>query len=191
MSLFDNITEWIDDTWEKTCEIAKALPELGTIVHEETRNLGINITDAICDHTGNYVKPRPGSVVICKLLGGLCEHSGIYVGNNEIVELNGDGKVVKLSTYEFLRGSGIRSGFSTYVACDCSGNVLASAAVAFRALQQLNTDGDYSLLRNNCHHFTAACLLENPFFNDVTLFTALEDVIRTKYGKSTVDWKRI
>ena len=190
MSLFDNITTWIDDTWEKTCEVAKALPELGTIVHEETRNLGINITDAVCDHTGNYVKPLPGSVVICKLLGGLCEHSGIYVGNNEVVELNGNGKVVKLSTYDFLRGSGIRSGFSTYVACDDNGNPLSDPEIAERACFFLGYDGEYQPFLDNCHRFCSGCITDD-FGSNSSFLWMLEKDLKTKFKCNHICWNRI
>ena len=190
MSLVDNITTWIDDTWEKTCEVAKALPELGTIVREETRTLGIDLTDAICDEVGCCTKPIPGSVIRCKIAGGITYHSGIYIGNNRIVELEGEGHIRTVSTYEFLSHPGPRTGFSSQVACDDAGNPLGSERVASRARAKIGDRVEYNLVTENCHKFTTGCLT-GDFENDITLFTELEEIIKNTFGVLSIQWKRI
>jgi len=39
----------------------------------------------------DHVRPKIGSVVYCDLW--MVEHSGIYIGNNRIVHLDGSGKI--------------------------------------------------------------------------------------------------
>jgi hypothetical protein len=41
--------------------------------------------------TFTYKSPAIGSLVFCQL--GPVEHSGIYIGNNQIVQLNGKGQI--------------------------------------------------------------------------------------------------
>ncbi|ELT0935742.1 hypothetical protein R7Y08_004580 [Enterobacter roggenkampii] len=39
-------------------------------------------------------EPATGGIVWCELAGGYATHSGIYIGNNRIVHLSGDGEVL-------------------------------------------------------------------------------------------------
>ena len=48
------------------------------------------------------VMPKKGSVLYCDLTGSFLEHSGIYVGDNRIVHLNGKGEIEAVSPAEFL-----------------------------------------------------------------------------------------
>ena len=48
------------------------------------------------------VMPKKGSVLYCDLTGSFLEHSGIYVGDNRIVHLNGKGEIEVVSPAEFL-----------------------------------------------------------------------------------------
>ena len=43
-------------------------------------------------------------VLYCDLACGFAEHSGIYIGNNQIVELNGGGDIAIVSPKEFIDG---------------------------------------------------------------------------------------
>ena len=49
------------------------------------------------------VKPKIGSIVYCDLCFNTVEHSGVYVGNGEIVHLDGSGVVEKVSAKTFLK----------------------------------------------------------------------------------------
>ena len=40
------------------------------------------------------VLPESGCIVYCALAFGGAEHTGVYIGNNQIVELNGDGRII-------------------------------------------------------------------------------------------------
>ena len=72
--------------------------------------------NVICDP----VLPKPGSVLKVDLAAGLACHTGIYVGNNRIVEMtnqNGTGIIKKVSPKYFLDYSLVRTGLFIYVAC--------------------------------------------------------------------------
>ena len=59
------------------------------------------VKNVFCD----IVKPKVGSVVKVDLAGGGLSHTGIYVGNGEIVEvtnIDGNAEVRRVSTEEFL-----------------------------------------------------------------------------------------
>ena len=118
--------------------------------------------NVFCD----VVKPRPGSVVKVDLLGG-ADHTGIYIGNDEIVEvanIDGVATIRIVSAEEFIEGDDFcsRVGTFIYVACkqDRNGNCIAmgSKDIADRARAAVGRTSEYSLLFNNCHMFTQYCI---------------------------------
>ena len=130
------------------------------------------VKNVFCD----IVKPRIGSVVkvdlggkelVNPLIGRNVCHTGVYIGNDEIVELaNVDGvaTVRIVSAEEFIEGDDCfsRMGTFIYVACkqDRSGKCVAmgSKDVADRARAAVDATSEYSLLFNNCHMFTQYCI---------------------------------
>ena len=130
------------------------------------------IKNVFCD----IVKPRIGSVVKVDLLGkDLLQkfgtrsgcHTGIYIGNNEIVEwanIDQTATVRIVSAEEFIEGDDCisRTGLFIYVACkqDRNGNCIAmgSKDIADRARAAVGETSKYSLLFNNCHLFTQYCI---------------------------------
>lgn len=112
------------------------------------------------------VEPKRGAVVYCDLARDYAEHSGIYVGNGQIVNLEGDGKITKVTFEEFIRLTirlgnykdiKVRTAKMIYVSCR-NGKSVGSDEVADRALSMVGKTKEYSLLMNNCHQFTASCL---------------------------------
>lgn len=95
-----------------------------------------------------------GAVVVCEIFH-LFEHTGIYVGEGQIVELQGSGLVRAVSINRFFDN---RSGKHLLVACDAKGSILLSEGCAERAIQQIFTVQDYDLIHNNCHRFTQHCV---------------------------------
>ena len=64
--------------------------------------LGIKSIKYFIDSTlRDHVQPMPGSVLYCDLWVAV-EHSGIYVGNGEIVHLDGSGHIIKTGGTGFL-----------------------------------------------------------------------------------------
>lgn len=139
----------------------------------------IKTCDALFVHN---VRPAIGSVVYCNL-GMLAEHSGIYVGNNKIVHLNGDGRVEKVSAKKFCeRFSGLNPSFTVFCPTDSHGKAFGDRKVADYALNSVGKVMEYHPFIHNCHCFTASCLS-----NQVRLcpsFAILEQLIIEKYGKS-------
>ncbi len=124
----------------------------------------------------------PGAVIACEIFH-LFEHTGIYVGEGLIVELQGTGLVRAISPSRFLAG---RSGEELLVACNKSGDILASAEVAKRASAQIFTCQDYDLLLNNCHRFTYACVSGTN--EPVTSFFDLKMALKT-YWRQEISWQ--
>ncbi len=95
-----------------------------------------------------------GALLVCEIFH-LFEHSGIYIGEGQIVELQGSGLVRSVSVRRFLAD---RSGEELLVACDQTGRPLGNPAAQQRAIQQIFTYQPYDLIRNNCHRFCVQCL---------------------------------
>lgn len=111
------------------------------------------------------VKPKFGSVVFCTLLPPLAEHSGIYVGNDEIVHLNRFGKIEKVSYKQFIQNT---PAISIYISCK-NGISVGSESVGNKALKQVGKYRKYNVLTQNCHKFSSECLTNNSGNKDLTL----------------------
>ncbi|WP_337878847.1 hypothetical protein [Rheinheimera sp.] len=124
-----------------------------------------------------------GAVVCCEIYH-LFEHSGIYIGDGQVIELAGSGLIRALSFERFV---GQRSGEDLYLAATASGQIIGSAAAAERALSQLYSYQSYDLLRNNCHRFTYACVSGQSL--PVTSFYDLKQAL-AHYWRFTPQWQQ-
>ena len=112
------------------------------------------------------VEPLPGTPLLVNLAVAI-EHSGVCLGGGEVAELHGSGSLRRVSLAVFRdggEGAAARTGAFVYAACDRrTGRVLGSegaarmARTAVEGIKRL----DYDILFNNCHLFTATCLLES------------------------------
>ncbi|QOL24548.1 hypothetical protein LP316_09270 [Thalassotalea sp. LPB0316] len=132
-------------------------------------------------HSEVCVEPAIGSVVCCGI-GGLFEHTGIWVGDNTIVELDGNGLIKPVSASRFL---GNRSGDNIFVACDSNAVPLALPDIAERALGQIYQYQDYHLIENNCHQFVWH--LFDQLKAPITSFSALNENL-AKYYDRVIYW---
>lgn len=127
------------------------------------------------------VTPIVGSIVYCDLAAGQAEHSGIYIGNNRIVHLNGDGLVESVTPKQFMdRLEGWNTAISIYVASH-NGKAVGKVEIAERAKEYIGRKRDYSLIFDNCHQFTNGCLSGN-FDNSCNFFSFLKDEVRDILG---------
>jgi hypothetical protein len=117
--------------------------------------------------TAEKVKPEVGAIVCCGV-GGILDHTGIWVGDNTIVELDGNGLIKAISAQRFTKE---RSGKHIYIACDSKTKPIASELAAQRAQQQIFQYRDYHLIENNCHQFIWQCF--KPHDDPLTTFKAL------------------
>lgn len=134
---------------------------------------------------GRHYTPKVGSVVYCNL-GLACEHTGIYVGNNHIVHLNGNGMIEMVTPKEFCnRLQGLNPVFTIFCVIDDCGHVLGDIECAKRALAMVGGKKHYNLVSNNCHKFTAYCMTgEDIFCNS---FTELYLLLKRRYGR--IHWR--
>lgn len=117
--------------------------------------------------------PVIGSMVYCDLPVG--EHSGIYIGSNQIVHLDGDGDIIKSSPNTFmnrLNGANFMAS-SIYVSCQ-GDKPVGSIDAAERAKKMIGKKRNYQLFFDNCHQFTAGCLT-GEFENPNNFLTFLKD----------------
>ena len=109
--------------------------------------------------------PTPGTPVYCDLAVVL-EHTGIYIGRNRIVHLDGDGNIRSVSPEEFVaRLAGTNPSSEIYFAA-YNDKSLGNTEVAQRARDMRNEFRNYNWLLDNCHQFTCGCLsgdFENTF----------------------------
>jgi hypothetical protein len=117
--------------------------------------------------TEQKVLPEIGAIVCCGI-GGLLDHSGIWVGDNTIIELDGNGLIKPISVQRFTKE---RSGKNIFIACDSKAKPIASEIAANRAMQQVFQYRDYHLIENNCHQFIWQCF--KPDDKNLTTFKEL------------------
>lgn len=122
------------------------------------------------------VLPIRGCILKCDL-GLLLEHTGIYIGNDQIVSLNRHSEIRVETPQTFFPPGTNPDSNRIYTAClEDSDAVLAAPFVWKRAKRRINDKTEYNLLFNNCHRFTGGCITGN-FENEIVSFAMLEDVL--------------
>lgn len=151
---------------------------IGWLVGELTESLVDNVfMDKVCS-------PKIGSVVYCDLVAGCAEHSGIYVGSNSIIHLNGDGEVELVSSKQFIsRLGGFNTAVSIYVSCQGT-EAVGSDVVARRARSKINSKREYGFILDNCHQFSAGCLT-GDFDNSCNFMWMLKREAEKNLGSDT------
>ena len=132
------------------------------------------------------VTPLSGAVVICDLAHAF-EHSGIYIGNDEIMHRSGEGNIEIVDPDKFLsRMGGINPALSIYVSCHGIESLnLPDAANRAREAMYDDFFKGYDILNKNCHYFTRYCLTGDATKEACSLdftFTALEKLLKEKFN---------
>lgn len=129
------------------------------------------------------VMPQKGAILHCSLYG--VEHTGVYIGNNKIVELLGNGDIRIATPSMFLSGT---NAISIYVACN--GTIpLGSEGIAKRAEEMVGNSRKYNIILDNCHQFTAGCIL-GDYENADNFFLFVESTIKEKMnGGKSIEWR--
>lgn len=129
--------------------------------------------------------PVPGTPVYCNL-ALVAEHTGIYIGDNKIVHLNGNGRIEAVTPRVFVnRLDGINPAVSIYFAA-VGGKAVGTQKIADRARAMIGKRRDYNVLLDNCHQFTCGCL-SGDFENPCNYFTLVQAEIWSKFG--IFSWK--
>ncbi len=113
------------------------------------------------------VTPHFGAIVCCGI-GGVLEHTGIWIGDDAIVELDGEGLIKPVSAARFTKH---RSGQKIFIACDSKARPLVCEKAAEKAISQLFKHVQYHMFDNNCHQFIGQCFSEKPI--EITTFKTL------------------
>lgn len=139
------------------------------------RSLIKSVIDAALDMETDLA---PGSIVVCDLMGGYVEHTGIYIGENLIIERNGDSTIKQVTPHEFMTSHPIRTGLNLYAAYS-NGSIISNTEISARAKASLGDPRKYNLIFNNCHRFTAYCAtgVEQP----VTTFEKLTEILDSHF----------
>jgi len=127
------------------------------------------------------VEPKVGAIVCCGL-GGILDHTGIYIGDNTIVELAGSGLVKAVSMQRFIAE---RSGKQIFIACDSKEQPLVNDLAAQKATEQIFNYYEYDVINNNCHRFIWQCFAQR--YTDISTFKALNYKI-AKYYNRVIYW---
>lgn len=145
-----------------------------------TRRTQRSFTGSIIDAAlGREADLVPGSIVVCDLMGGYIDHSGIYVGEgNFIIERNGDSTIKKVTPHAFMNSHSVRTGLNLFVAYS-RGSIISSQDIADRAKSELKDDSRYHILFNNCHRFTAYCA--TGVEHEVTTFDRLTEILESRF----------
>jgi hypothetical protein len=138
---------------------------------------------SIIDACRGTVKPAIGSILYCDLVMGRAEHSGIYIGNNEIVHLRGTGNIEVVTPSDFIKGT---TALSIYVSC-CGASAVGSNDVARRARNMIGQSRNYNFIFDNCHQFSAGCLTGN-FENSCNFLWMLKEESSKKLDSN--DWRQ-
>ncbi len=144
-----------------------------------------NTLESLVDNVfRDKVYPVRGSVVYCDLGFGLAEHSGIYVGDNKIVHLDGSGLIECVSPRLFIsRLNGLNSAISIYVSC-VGGSAVGANNIAKRAVGMIGASRDYNVILDNCHQFSSGCMTGN-FDNSDNFLWMLKQTSRETIGSDT------
>ena len=128
-------------------------------------------------HTYEKVIPQYGAIVCCGI-GGVLDHTGIWVGDNTIIELDGRGLIKPVSSERFTDN---RTGEKIFIACDSDARCLTSEVAAQRAINQIYQYQDYHVIENNCHQFLWQCF--NPGDDNLTTFKELNNRLATYFNR--------
>ncbi|MCL1140665.1 lecithin retinol acyltransferase family protein [Shewanella pneumatophori] len=133
---------------------------------------------------GQKVRPVPGSIVCC-FVYGVIEHTGIWIGDDTLVELHGSGLVRAVSARRFLAG---RSGSRIYQAGNHLHQALVGDTTLERAKQAIFSYREYDVFDNNCHRFVWQCVSGEDI--TVSSFGKLNNHIGS-YFSQAVYWDEI
>ncbi|GAB6263409.1 lecithin retinol acyltransferase family protein [Photobacterium sp. R1] len=148
----------------------------------------INLAESFIDNVlVDKTAPKRGSVVYCDLAFGYADHSGIYIGNGQIVHLNRKGMIEVVSASAFIRDT---TAISIYVSCDAHGEAIHNEVAAKNAEDYLGKEIDYHPLWRNCHQFASYCVSGESENNTVLLMQLKSDSKRYQDTRKWRVWDR-
>ncbi len=132
------------------------------------------------------IEPARGALIYCQLAN--VEHSGIYLGENRIAHLNGRGKI------EIVSPKGFTDHITTidtdiFIPVNLkTKEPLGDIFTAINAESQIGYTRNYNILFDNCHQFSAGCII-GEFDNPNNFLTWAKGEFEKKTNERT-DWVR-
>ncbi len=138
--------------------------------------------------------PLVGSILRTELMGYI-DHSGIYLGNNEVIEIvnkEDKGYVTIIDFNSFVQSSWLRTGVSVYIAIDrLSKDIIKDEKIANIARKHNGKINDYQLLNNNCHSFVHKCIINEEFDKITKIWKFIhltESISKNMNNNRQVEW---
>lgn len=139
-------------------------------------------------YSSTSVEPGKGSPIYCDLGFGFVEHSGIYIGNFEAIQLNGRGLVEVVNLFDFTDNVTTTSR-DVFFPLDKVDSVPIELEEAYdNALCKRGKLIKYNVVFNNCHKFTSGCLT-GDFDQNNQLLDFMKCTTEQIYGKKII-WRR-
>ncbi|MGG2090494.1 hypothetical protein ABFY59_26505 [Priestia aryabhattai] len=135
------------------------------------------------------VEPIYGSPIYTDLMFGKEAHSGIYIGDNKVVALRGDGEITESSLLEFTsHPTTVHQHIYVPYFKDNFDFPIGFASAGFRAMEMVGNKRRYNILIDNCHQFCSGYLTGN-FENTGNFLWMLKDTI-AELNEEAIRWKK-
>lgn len=189
MGLFDDFSDFTkglplttEGSWGSKRKNKEQVELLTEIIRHTP--VGSFLESTIDNIVRDKVNPKRGSILHCSMYG--VEHTGIYIGSNQIVDLDGNGNISKKDPKRFINGT---NAISIYVACDDT-SVLYSNSIADAAEKSIGDKRKYDLLADNCHRFAGYCITKDYDSEKlVETFSGLEKIIKNHFSPKKFTWR--
>jgi len=168
----------------------KILKNIMAPVSWNTEKVSIHRRPSIFNASYDFTQePAVGSLVYCQL--ATAEHSGIYIGNRNVVELNGKGEIKQVSLKQFT-GNIFSTDKDIFIpVLKCAMFPIGNEDAAEAAIKNLSGRRKYHLLDDNCHQFAAGCIMGNLENDCNFLFMVKEEFIKSiHFEESDITWVR-
>ncbi|GAB6557998.1 hypothetical protein bcgnr5378_07090 [Bacillus cereus] len=139
-------------------------------------------------NTELYPEPGLGAPIFCDLGFGYIDHSGIYIGNNRVVQLNGKGSIEEVSLDGFTSNITTVNKKVVVPADRYTGAPISFMDSYERALEMVGNRRNYNMIIDNCHQFTAGCVT-GDFEEQNNFLVFLKSTVGEQYG-SKITWRR-
>lgn len=139
-------------------------------------------------YSSTHLEPGLGSPVYCDLLFGLAEHSGIYIGDFDVMQLNRHGLVEVVNLLEFTDNISTTSRDIFFPLDKSNSTSIEFKDAYWRAILNEDEKIKYNVVTNNCHKFTSGCLT-GDFDQNNQLLDFMKCTTEEVYGKP-IEWCR-
>ncbi|USK86148.1 hypothetical protein [Peribacillus asahii] len=181
---------WISDWFiKKESEFIEKHGSIPEYFEKKRKNSSTIASSNILEYSSQQFEPAYGSLVYTELGFGLAEHSGIYIGNKQIIDLDGAGRIKKRSLSEFTSNISTFN-YEIYVPCyDGENTPIGYYQAGWNAEQKLAESRSYNLLFDNCHQFSAGCIT-GDFENNSNFLTFLKDDFQRAVRVDKIVWRK-